>query len=238
MHINQRFLFCFFAVHLMIAVVARGHSVVVHERISDAAAEAAGGIQTFLATAGYSAEITFGYTIPDASGLAPLTLTIDGPRWITAGAKWEDEEHIVSAQLSQSEANGFRFINHFYNPIPEPGAPLTDATELPGVWPGLFIHGGFNSFEWGSTRNIIFMGLAGVYPNIYSWQNARDYQADALTQSDPSVRKEAMAKMFFSLGHVIHLIQDTSQPGSSPAGSGRWRTCRCGASRRPQPMAT
>ena len=187
-----------------------GHSVRIHKDITGAAAGATSNVDAFVLAAGFSVGETFPYTIPDAMGLAPVPLNYDAVEWLKTGAAWEDEQHIISPNITRAEWNGFRYINHFYDPLPEPGAPLTDAQEIPD--PHL-ISGAINSFRWGSTRGIVFVGLAGVHPNHYTWQNARDYQADALTNSNPAVRKEAMAKLFFSLGHVVHLIQDLSQPG-------------------------
>ena len=197
------------------AQVARAHHVKIHEKITKSAIEASPCVSSFLSNQSYADGTVFAYTIPDAAGDASVFLSLSAAKWIVEGVGWEDEEHVYAPgswlATRLGEANGYRFINHFYDPYPEPGARLTDSSELPS---SLFISGGYNSFQWGSTRNIRFTNLIiGTFPNIYSWQNARDYEYDALTNGNSVFRKEAMAKMFFSLGHVVHLIQDLSQPG-------------------------
>jgi len=46
----------------------------------------------------------------------------------------------------------------------------------------------------------------------FSYKDAKNYYYNGLTKSDPKIREEYLAKAFYALGHVIHLIQDLAQP--------------------------
>ena len=69
-----------------------------------------------------------------------------------------------------------------------------------------------NSFRWVSIPAQTGPSPPGE-PNIYGWSNARNYQYTALTASSRVEREKHLAAMLYTLGHVIHLNQDLSQPG-------------------------
>jgi len=78
-----------------------------------------------------------------------------------------------------------RSLNHFYDPI---------------TGNGLLIF--CPSLNWG----------LGLCTQIYSYKDAVQYYFDGLTNSSISGRSKSLANAFYSLGHVIHLIQDLAQP--------------------------
>ena len=115
---------------------------------------------------------------------------------------------------------GFRSFNHFYDPISGQGLsniPIDDKIKPP-MCPRV----GTNSFSWAAFRNcpgVNFLGIPslglGVNVNTYneySWQNVRDKEWLGLTALKREDRKDALAKMFLGLGHVLHLLEDDSQP--------------------------
>ncbi len=88
-----------------------------------------------------------------------------------------------------------RSLNHFLNPIDE--APLTV-----GRAP-LCITAGERADLWA-------LGLAG--PNDYSIPRARSHYLEALVGPNPGSRNLNLKELFYSLGHIVHLVQDMAQP--------------------------
>jgi len=89
-----------------------------------------------------------------------------------------------------------RVRNHFYRP--DTGGGLTDGPDFYGI----------NSFGWATKRN----GGGFIVGQSHSWQNARDYEYDSLANGSKVMREENLANLMYSLGHVIHLNQDLTQP--------------------------
>jgi hypothetical protein len=109
------------------------------------------------------------------------------------------------------DVGGARSMNHFYDPIHKSGGKAIGLTISPlGAV-------GRNSFDWGSISNETGVDVGfpvynkGVY-NIWSWQNARGYERSGLTSTDPIVRSNNLVNMFRSVGQVMHLLEDASQP--------------------------
>jgi hypothetical protein len=48
--------------------------------------------------------------------------------------------------------------------------------------------------------------------NLWTWQKAKQYYHDALTNTDRNMREQKLAYTFRSLGQVMHLISDSSVP--------------------------
>jgi hypothetical protein len=119
--------------------------------------------------------------------------------WVRDGAN--DEDDWVSGQA-------FRFRNHFYNPLNDSGLStysrvLGHVTGIPSpTW-------GIGSCDGGACFEPFFQDVAG---QDFSFSDARRYYYEALTAADPTDREHAWAKTFYTLGHVIHLIQDMAQP--------------------------
>lgn len=101
-----------------------------------------------------------------------------------------------------------RCLAHFYNPLPQPGSDhnLTDPVDI----------GASDSFQWASAGNGIFSGSTSPGgENTESWVKAREYYFQALTSPLKTARDAKFAHLFYSLGKVIHLVQDLSQPDHS-----------------------
>ena len=126
--------------------------------------------------------------------------------WLVMGSEMEDEQ-----------GYGFpphqRCVDHFYTVAPErtPGqAPgLTDNSE-PWYAFGYLPKGIVNSFVWASQEPVL--GVRSVGPNVYKWDDARQYEFAALTSTNQSARDTNMASLFYTLGHVLHLNQDLTSP--------------------------
>jgi len=144
--------------------------------------------------------------------------------WLRHGSRMEDEEKY--GVLKQT----LRCLDHFYTLTKDrtPGdvSGITDNTEGPLVYKdsgwGVRAMGSFinNSYLWASTDGVQGPSLASVLRNplytvglnTWNWQHARNYEFDALTSSTRVAREEKMALVLYSLGHVLHLNQDLSQP--------------------------
>ena len=111
-----------------------------------------------------------------------------------------------------------RVFNHFYDPLTGLGLSNLPGdkhyTENDQITPV-----GRDSFTWASERNCVgiefYVAGIGVNEDNYnrwSWQNARDLQWQGLTGETRDDRRYGFTNMFLALGHVVHLLQDTSQP--------------------------
>ncbi|MBU0639261.1 MAG: hypothetical protein KKB50_10390 [Planctomycetes bacterium] len=85
-----------------------------------------------------------------------------------------------------------RFFNHFYEP--------RSATTGKKLWSG----GQHSARDWA------FHVPRGV--NERTWTRALEEYYRALTDIEPDDRDEAFAQMFYTLGHVCHLVEDMAAP--------------------------
>ncbi|CAA0094729.1 Uncharacterised protein [Halioglobus japonicus] len=85
-----------------------------------------------------------------------------------------------------------RFFHHFYDPINNQGLNLPVLLTQP------------TARDWG------FNG-AGEQ-NDHTWQRALDYFEQAVTDPSEDERTEGEEMLFVTLGHLVHLIQDSAQP--------------------------
>lgn len=94
-----------------------------------------------------------------------------------------------------------RVFNHFFDPQYQgfTGRPLTVGIVL-----------GSTSPDW-ALEDRGELSHAGT-PQLYSYKNAQEAFFAGLTGSDAATRKNSFARMFQSLGHVVHHIQDMAQP--------------------------
>jgi len=104
--------------------------------------------------------------------------------------------------FGDSAIDGFRYINHFYDPA----------------------HGG-RGFSGGTYRSSRVWGLENtdIGGQNFSYRDARAYFYKGLTLPTKEDRDANLAKTFRSIGHVIHLIEDLAQPQHTrddPHGSG------------------
>lgn len=127
------------------------------------------------------------------------------------GALWEDDKPTSAAQA--------RPLNHFFDPQNNRAltveAPFLIGGEYPVIPPGLI---GMQSPDW------ILEDIGDVNPNFavvpylpfgaqdFSYFDARRYFLMSLTAPSIATRHENIQKMYQSLGHVLHHIQDMGQP--------------------------
>lgn len=108
-------------------------------------------------------------------------------RLILDGAQYEDSDH------------GHRSLNHFFDPIHD--AELTISCAPNFVVP-----------EHTTSPSWTLEDRGSVSGQSYSYSDARQYFYDALTLPAESDRKRSWGKVFQTLGHVMHHIQDMAQP--------------------------
>ena len=165
---------------------AIAHEGPIHEAITWSAVRSSSGLSAFFSDQFGAASAPF----LEAPQLVFVAERPMGPRhspvnWLKIGSREEDYPWT-------------RTKNHFYDPTKEPAIGLTDGPDFLGI----------PSFTWASVRG----GGGFVQPNNDSWQNARDYQLVGLTNASSLTRNANIAHMLYSLGRVIHLNQDLTQP--------------------------
>jgi hypothetical protein len=166
-----------------------GHDTPVHEKVSEAAALSSAGLNEFLqdqfgaANSPFLEEPSITEIISD-DNLGGYFQSPIG--WIKSGSRTED--------------NFPRYKNHFYDPTKTPAIGLTDRVDAFGI----------PSATWASVRG--GGALPYPFPNNDSFQNARDYEFTALTKAERISRGYDLAHMLYTLGRVLHLNQDLSQP--------------------------
>jgi len=111
--------------------------------------------------------------------------------WIALGGKDEDDDPTYR-----------RSLNHFHDPIRS-----WDTAGLKDSHIGLiFFQKSESSILWGqeSSQDLI--------TGNYSWRNAREYYYNALIADSEDKRNSNLADTFYAVGHVMHLVEDSSVP--------------------------
>lgn len=141
------------------------YDVAVHRKISEQAFKDARTAHDFLADLGVGPAIKI-------NGNAPA-------EWVISGSATEDD--------------GFRSVNHFFDPINNRG--------LNGVFLGI-------PYNFATARDWAGDGSG----NDYSIPKARQYFYTALTAPGVAERDQAWANTFQAVGQFTHLLQDMAQP--------------------------
>jgi len=112
-----------------------------------------------------------------------------------------------------------RWLKHFYDPTAHNGAHFSDEAQWAAIaaQPICALLGAQSACLEASE---FFLGQQVSNPiwattdtgNDYRWDAALTYYERSFTDPDPLVRRQYRAKMFRSLGHIVHLLQDLSQP--------------------------
>ena len=105
--------------------------------------------------------------------------------WIIYGAR--DEDDTISTNFA-------RYRHHFFD-VQNGGAGYSYG-----------VLSGEPSVDWGLED------LRSFGSQQYSLKSARKYFYEALTVANKDNREMFLARTFYTLGHVIHLVQDLSQP--------------------------
>lgn len=174
-----------------------GHEQIVHQVITINAAEAA--LDNSHRYAGF---------LKTVSSDLPSSGLVSATNYLVIGSFDED------FGIHEDPIGGYRSYNHFYDPLTGSGlseTPLGEALSPIGN----------DIFTWASTSNcpgVDFDGILGFIGrnvgtyNTWSWQNARGYEWVGLTAANQMDRRTALSEMFRSVGQVMHLLQDASQP--------------------------
>lgn len=190
---------CFCLTPLFMVMLAswpcHAHDWRIHMAITSGAYQSSDALNTFLSENLEAQNLTA--NPPQCSGSYPPI------EWLKQGSRMEDEE------MQR------RCMDHFYTVKPErtpgQGGELNDWSE-PSVVGSIWSIWTFtaNSFIWATQDGIQGPDLMG--PNVYKWDNARNYEFAALTNATPDARNMNMAMMLYTLGHVLHLNQDLTSP--------------------------
>lgn len=97
-------------------------------------------------------------------------------------------DHLTRGTIDEDSYAGLRFRHHFYDPLTNSG--LSDGAS------------GVNSLYWAYSHP----------DNEYSWVRARASQWQWLTGGSLAERNRGISDTHVALGHILHLIQDLSQP--------------------------
>jgi hypothetical protein len=104
--------------------------------------------------------------------------------------------HIGEGAFNEDEPPT-RVVNHFLDPVNQVGIAVPPAcNDIP------FLHG-IRADSWATDVSA---------PNQYGIRSARNEYFEALTGLNPGVRGGAQNRMFTTLGHMVHLVQDMAQP--------------------------
>lgn len=168
-----------------------GHDVPVHQAITVNAAESA-----FNSSSAYASFVQVVASDLSYAGENGITNSI------VKGSAFEDN------LPTPIDEGGYRSINHFYDPL-----DTTYGKGLSDIPPDDRKLIAVNSFTWGSKSNSPGLHvIEGTTINQWSWQNARGFEWLGLTAANQSDRQTALASMFRSVGQVMHLLEDDSQP--------------------------
>jgi hypothetical protein len=118
---------------------------------------------------------------------------------IEDGVAAEDQEFPVA-----------RMANHFYDPLYDSGlagGAAVAASLENGVWP-------FASPDWAleDTGPISWSQYGIERQQAYSLTDAVDYYYRGLSEADKGERRKQLGRLFRTLGHVIHHVEDMGQP--------------------------
>lgn len=178
------------------------HHEPVHEQIAKAAVDSSDGLVRFAneVLGGQDTLLDYDPFEFDAAKLSPKD-------WVGKGSYNQDYWP--------------RWGNHFYTV--KPSRVVGKAEGLSDAASRFFILRTTNSYAWATVEHqntpLLWLdhliGTHRPYPapeNEDNWSKARVYQLAGLTSSSKTIREENLAHMFYSLGHIIHLNQDLSQP--------------------------
>jgi hypothetical protein len=177
---------CLLAFMLWFQTLAHGYEVGTHAKMSEAATPMSNNLTGSLADVGISSlseELTSdGLNCNDTATKTVLN-------WIIEGSICEDDT------FTQAFA---RYRNHFYDP--------TNGQGFGGIlWRDSGILSGMPAPDWAIDKG-------PGDGQLYSFSQGRQYFYDALTKPSNTERKANLARMFRTLGDVIHVVQDMAQP--------------------------
>jgi hypothetical protein len=112
-------------------------------------------------------------------------------------------------QGAVDEDDKVRMTNHFYNPLfpaDHRGFHYWAVPIINDIPAPLLNQTGLSSADWGLEDE------GDIAHQDFSYKDARGYFFQALTEPLPDMRQNYLAETFYTLGHVIHLLQDLASP--------------------------
>ena len=179
-------------VFVLFAFSCLGHDVPVHRAITTSAVNSSKGFLLYLQDNNYTTNTLFLY--PKGQ--------VGPPGGVMASAKGIALAQIVNGSAREDDAQedegGSRSLNHFYDPTTKKGLDTAIGGRPSSEWATMFDDINWTP-HWGGV-------------NYYSWQNARVYQSNSIVSASPTFRNAQAGYMFRSVGQVMHLLEDTTQP--------------------------
>ena len=197
---------------LIMPMLSQAHDEVLHIRMTQSAFQSSDGIAALLSEASGSENAPYAYApiLFSKVDAFPSGMKFSPRSWMIHGSYYED-------MMTYCLGKQLRCLDHFYTVIPKPVAGLSDWTEpAVGGWLA-WIYNIHNAFEWASQQFItgpgsVAWGGCSMGVNTETYQDARAYEFAALTASTKADRDQNLAHMLYTLGHVLHINQDMSQP--------------------------
>ena len=204
---------------IVVGVQVSAYRDATHHTLAERAVDFAENIYSnFFDALGYDPSTLFGG--PALYG-NPASLT--GQGWVREGAVLEDTDRLnfraspaLPGLVAPIIIDKGRPIFHFFEPFDQRGLDRTAVFPIAGQL--ISVTSATSARNWAITGNGLAVIEVAVIPtaitsrNEFSYREATRYFFEGLTETTESVRRQRLARMFRSLGHVVHLLQDSAQP--------------------------
>lgn len=172
-----------------------------HERITGSAIDLSQGVRAYLEDMGIDRRDVFDFSGRTPANQLALFENTGTPRdWMIEGAIREDDfrPHLECDQPLNPASSIDRPLNHFFD-VQRGGQGLTV----------LGLQRGLPAPDWA-------LGMQGrgteATQNQFSVLDARIYQLRSMTEASRTERDRNTARLFRTLGHVTHILEDMAQP--------------------------
>lgn len=116
-----------------------------------------------------------------------------------------EKPQLLMSDGADDEDNMARSINHFFDPIHD--APLSVWYE-PACLP---VPTSVTAPVWALSGTALWPSPTGT-DNRYNLGAARNHYFNAVVSTNKRFREFNAARLFYDLGHIVHLVQDMAQP--------------------------
>jgi hypothetical protein len=121
--------------------------------------------------------------------------------WLTI-IDYKSPQELIDQGGMEEDSPVWRCVNHFHDPLKTWDQAALD-TSIAGTFKAE------SSVLWAQQNK---GEQSWWYGGNYSWYDARDYFYKALTGTDADQRSSDLYSTFLAVGHLMHLIQDSSCP--------------------------
>ena len=115
---------------------------------------------------------------------------------------YKSPQELIAKGGMEEDSPVWRCVNHFHDPL-KPWDQAALDTTVAGIFKAE------SSILWAQQNK---GEQSRWYGGNYSWYDARDYFYKAFTGTDADQRSSDLYSTFLSVGHLMHLIQDSSCP--------------------------